>query len=141
VSSQVVPSYQDDTMPVTREYRAAMDRYRDALMPPDSLLYPGGKTEGSEYAPLPYSFLSFEGYLNAKMFVAILQRMGADPQRAGLAQAALTMGEIDLGLGQRLSFGGATDRRQASDQVYYTVVQNGQFVPLEDGDWEAWLQR
>lgn len=141
VSSQVVPSYQDDTMPVTREYRAAMDRYRDALMPPDSLLYPGGKTEGSEYAPLPYSFISFEGYLNAKMFVAILQRMGADPQRAGLAQAALTLGELDLGLGQKLSFGGATDRRQASDQVYYTVVQNGQFVPLKDDDWEAWSKR
>jgi branched-chain amino acid transport system substrate-binding protein len=141
VSSQVVPSHQDDTMPVARDYRAAMDRYRDVLMPPDSLLYPGGKTEGSEYAPLPYSFVSFEGYLNAKMLVAILQRMGADPKRADLAQAALTMGEIDLGLGQRLSFGGAAARRQASDHVYYTVVQNGQFVPLEDGDWEAWLKR
>lgn len=141
VSSQVVPSYQDVTMPVMHEYRAAMDRYRGAIMPPDSLLYPGGKTPESEYAPLPYSFISLEGYLNAKMFVAILQRMGADPKRSDLAQAALTMGEFDLGLGQKLSFGGATDRRQASDQVYYTVVQGGQFVPLQDGEWEAWLKR
>lgn len=141
VGSQVVPSWQDDTMPVTREYRLAMDRYRRYIMPPDSLLYPDGKTPESQYAPLPYSFVSFEGYLNAKMFVAILERMGATPKRAELAQAALTMGEIDLGLGQKLSFGGATDQRQASDQVYYTVVQGGQFVPLQDGEWEAWLKR
>jgi ABC-type branched-subunit amino acid transport system substrate-binding protein len=141
VSSQVVPSWQDDSIQVTRDYRAAMDRYRDVLMPPDALLYPNGKTPESEYAPLPYSFVSFEGYLNARMLVAILQRMGPDPQRADLARAALATGEFDLGLGQKLSFGGATARRQASDQVYYTVVQDGRFVPLQDGDWEAWSKR
>ncbi|QIG49649.1 ABC transporter substrate-binding protein [Nordella sp. HKS 07] len=141
VSSQVVPSYQDDAMPVVREYRAAMDRYGDAIMPPDSLLYPGGKTPESEYAPLPYSFVSFEGYLNARMFVAILQRMCANPKRSDLAQAALSMGEFDPGLGQKLFFGAAADRRQASDQVYYTVVRGGQFVPLRVDEWEAWLKR
>jgi branched-chain amino acid transport system substrate-binding protein len=141
VSSQVVPGWQDDSIQVTRDYRAAMDRYRDVLMPPDALLYPNGKTPESEYAPLPYSFVSFEGYLNARMLVAILQRMGPDPQRADLARAALATGEFDLGLGQKLSFGGATVSRQASDQVYYTVVQDGRFVPLQDGDWEAWSKR
>lgn len=141
VSSQIVPSYLDDALPVARDYRAAMDRYRDVLMPPDALLYPGGKTPATEYAPLPYSFISFEGYLNAKMLVAILERMGPDPKRADLAQAALAMGEIDLGLGQTLSFGGAASGRQASDKVYFTVVQGGQFVPLQDTDWEAWLKR
>jgi branched-chain amino acid transport system substrate-binding protein len=141
VSSQVVPSYQDVTLPVVREYRAAMERHRYDIMPPDSLIYPGGKTPESQYAPLPYSFISFEGYLNAKMFVAILQKMGANPSRADLAQAALGMSEVDLGLGHKLSFGGPTDPRQATDRVYYTVVRDGQFVPLEDGAWEAWLKR
>jgi ABC-type branched-subunit amino acid transport system substrate-binding protein len=141
VSSEVVPSYQEDTRPVVREYREAMERYRDAIMPPDSLVYPDGKTPESEYAPLPYSFLSFEGYLNAKLFVAILQRMGANPRRADLAQTALTTGNFDLGLGQPLSFGGPADRRQASDQVYYAVVRDGRFVPLPDGEWEAWVKR
>ncbi len=141
VGSQVVPSYQDTSLPIVREYREAMDRYRDAIMPPESLMYPNGKTPETEYAPLPYSFVSLEGYLNAKLFVAILERMGANAQRSDLTQAAMTMGDIDLGLGQKLSFGGATDRRQASDQVYYTVVQGGQFVPLQDGEWEAWLKR
>lgn len=141
MSSEVVPSYLDDAIPVGREYRDAMDRYRDAIMPPDSLIYPDGKTPELAYDPVPYSLVSFEGYLNAKMFVAILQRMGADPKRSDLAQAALSMSDLDLGLGQPLSFGGPTERRQASDQVYYTVVRDGQLVPLHDGDWEAWLKR
>ena len=140
VSSQVVPSYNDDSVPAVREYREAMDRYRDAIMPPDSLLYPHGKTAEREYAPLPYGFISLEGYLNAKLFTAILQRMGADPRRADLAATVLAMGDFDLGMGQPLSFGGETARRQASDKVYYTVIRDGRFVPLGDGEWEAWAK-
>jgi hypothetical protein len=141
VSSQVVPSYNDDSIPAAREYRQAMDRYRDAIMPPDSLLYPHGKTAEQEYAPLRYDSISFEGYLNAKLFVTILQRMGADPRRADLAATVLAMGDFDLGMGQPLSFGGATARRQASDQVYYTVVRDGRFVPFRNDEWEAWAKR
>ena len=141
VSSQVVPSYNDDSVPAVREYRQAMDRYRDAIMPPDSLLYPHGKTAEPEYAPLPYDFISLEGYLNAKLFIAILQRMGADPRRADLAATVLAIGNLDLGMGQPLSFGGDTGRRQASDKVYYTVVRDGRFVPFGDGEWEAWAKR
>ena len=141
VSSQVVPSYNDDSVPAVREYREAMDRYRDAIMPPDSLLYPHGKTAEREYAPLPYGFISLEGYLNAKLFTAILQRMGADPRRADLAATVLAMGDFDLGMGQPLSFGGETARRQASDKVYYTVVRDGRFMPLGDGEWGAWAKR
>ena len=140
VSSQVVPSYNDDSVPAVREYREAMDRYRDAIMPPDSLLYPHGKTAEREYAPLQYGFISLEGYLNAKLFTAILQRMGADPRRADLAATVLAMGDFDLGMGQPLSFGGETARRQASDKVYYTVIRDGRFVPLGDGEWEAWVK-
>jgi hypothetical protein len=141
VSSEVVPSYDDDSVPAAREYREAMDRYRDAIMLPDSLLYPHGKTAEQEYAPLPHGFVSLEGYLNAKLFTVILQRMGADPRRADLAGTALAMGSFDLGTGEPLSFGGDTARRQASDKVYYTVVRDGRFVPFGDGGWEAWAKR
>lgn len=140
VSSQVVPSYSDDSVPAVREYREAMDRYGDAIMPPDSLLYPHGKTAEREYAPLPYDFISLEGYLNAKLLVAILQRMGGDPKRADLAPTVLAMGDFDLGMGQPLSFGGDTGRRQASDKVYYAVVKDGRFVPFGDGEWKAWAK-
>jgi len=141
VSSQVVPSYSDDSIPAVREYREAMDRYHDAIMPQDSLLYPRGKAAEREYAPLPYDFISLEGYLNAKLFIAILRRMGADPKRADLAATALAMGKFDLGIGQPLAFGGDTVRRQASDKVYYTLVRNGRFVSFGDGEWQAWGKR
>jgi hypothetical protein len=141
VISQVVPTYNDDSVPAVREYREVMDHYRDAIMPPDSLLYPHGKTAEREYAPLPYGFVSFEGYLNAKLFVTILQRMGADPKRADLARTVLAMGDFDLGMRQPLSFGGETARRQASDKVYYTVVRDGRFVPFGDGEWQTWGKR
>ena len=141
VSSQVVPNYNDDSVPAVREYREAMDRYRDAIMPPEYLLYPQGKTAEREYAPLPYGVISLEGYMNAKLFTAILQRMGADPRRADLAATALAMGDFDLGMGKPLSFGGDRARRQASDQVYYTVIRDGRFVPFSDVEWEAWAKR
>ena len=120
VSSQVVPSYNDDSVPAVREYREAMDRYRDAIMPPDSLLYPHGKTAERQYAPLPYDFVSLEGYINArKLFTAIPPADGRrSPSDADLAATVLAMGKFDLGIGQPLSFVGNTVLRQGWDMVY-----------------------
>ncbi len=140
VSSEVVPSYYDDSIPAVREYRQAMDRNPQALMPPDSLLNSGGKTPQREYAPLRYSFTSLEGYLDAKLFIMILRRMGHAPQRAGLAAAVMGLGDFDLGMGKTFSFGGSAGRRQASDQIYYTVVKGGRCVPFRDSEWEAWAK-
>src|SRR5499427_1647447 len=140
VSSEVVPSYYDDSFPVVREFREAMDRRPQGLMPPDTLLYPDGKTPQREYAPLRYSFISLEGYLDAKLLVMILRRMGHVPQRAGLAAAVIGMGDFDLGMRQTCSFGGSTGRRQASDQIYYTVVKDGRFVSFRESEWEAWAE-
>jgi len=140
VSSEVVPSYYDDSIPVVREYREAMDRNPQALMPSDSLLNSGGKTPQREYAPLRYSFTSLEGYLDAKLFIIILRRMGHAPQRAGLAAAVMGLGDFDLGMGKTFSFGGSAGRRQASDQIYYTVVKGGRCMPFRDSEWDAWAK-
>ncbi len=141
VSSQVVPSYYDDSIPAAREYREVMDHYRPDLMPPDPLLYPQGKTPDRTYAPLPYSFTSLEGYLDAKLFVTILRRMGPSPHRADLTRTVMGLGSFDLGMGQTLSFGGSMGRRQASDQVYFTVFRDGRCVPFRDREWEAWAKQ
>jgi branched-chain amino acid transport system substrate-binding protein len=53
----------------------------------------------------------------------------------------MSIGEFDLGMGQALSFGGITGRRQASDHVYYTGVRGGRFVQFRDSEWEAWAKR
>jgi ABC-type branched-subunit amino acid transport system substrate-binding protein len=125
INSQVVPSYNDLTLPAVREYRQLMDRYRP--MPPRDLL-------AEDYQAAAYSFVSLEGFLNAKLIVAILQQMGPPFERGRLRQAAESIRALDLGIGVPVSF--AADRHQGIDRVYYTTVQNNQFVALED--WGRW---
>lgn len=124
INSQVVPPYEDLSLPAVREYRELMDRHGDAV--PDA----AGR---SDYQPLPYSFVSFEGYLNARLLVEILQRLGPDPARERIRNSVESMRNIDLGIDRQVLFG--PYRHQASDAVYYTTLKDGAFVPLTD--WGA----
>ncbi len=128
VNSQVVPSYEDTSLPAVREYRELMERY-DPL-PPENV---ERITRGESYERFPESFVSLEGFLNAKLVTEILARMGDAPDRARIEQAVFAVRNFDLGVGERVSFG--PDRRQGLDRVYYTVPEEGRFVPL--ADWEA----
>ena len=121
VNSQVVPSYEDMSMPAVREYRALMERH--ASQPPRELLKEG-------YAPLAQSFGSLEGFLNAKMMVEILRRQGGNLERSKLEDAVFSIKNFDLGIGERVYFG--PSRRQGLQMVYYTIVESGHFVPLTD---------
>ncbi|MCE2423941.1 MAG: ABC transporter substrate-binding protein [Pseudomonadales bacterium] len=124
VNSQVVPSYEDDSIPAVREYREFMARYNPEV--PAELV-----TE--EYTPFPHSFVSLEGFLDAKLMVEILRRLGDNPTRKGLEEAVFTIRDFDLGIGERASFG--PDRRQGLQGVYYTVVDQGRFISLTD--WQG----
>jgi hypothetical protein len=86
------------------------------------------------YLPQPPSFVALEGFLNAKLLVAILKQMGPPFERNRLKQAAESIKDLDLGIGVPISF--AADRHQAVDRVYFTVVRDGRFEPLED--WKRW---
>ena len=121
VNSQVVPSYEDVSIPAVREYRDFMARY-DPEVPADLV------TE--QYTPFPHSFVSLEGFLDAKLMVEVLRRLGDGPSRNGLEQAVFTIRDFDLGIGEPVSFG--PDRRQGLQGVYHTVVEQGRFVNLED---------
>lgn len=121
VNSQVVPSYEDLSMPAVREYRSLMERH--SPRPPAELLK-------EDYAPLPQSFGSLEGFLNAKLMVEILRRQGADPDRGKLESTVFSIKNFDLGIGERVSFG--PNRRQGLQSVYYTVVESDRFVPLRN---------
>jgi len=124
VNSQVVPSYEDLSLPCVREYRELMDRY-DPQVPPELVK--------EEYAPFPHSFGSLEGFLNAKLLAEILRRLDGEVDRARLEEAVFSVRDFDLGVGEAVSFG--PDRRQGLQTVYYTVVENGRFVNLQD--WQA----
>ena len=127
VNSQVVPSYENLNMPAVKEYRELMDKYNP--MPPADL-------SEADYKPLPYSFVSLEGFLNAKMLVAMLERLGDHPVRAQIAPTVEGIHDFDLGMGKPVSFG--AQRNQGSDAIYYTTVQDGRFVPIRD--WKEWFK-
>ncbi|MDE2753263.1 MAG: ABC transporter substrate-binding protein, partial [Gemmatimonadota bacterium] len=128
VNSQVVPSYEDTSLPAVREYREMMAVHDPP--PPDNV---ARITEGEPYETFPQSFVSLEGFVNAKLITEIIRRMGDDPQRSGIEEAVFAVRNYDLGVGERVSFG--PERRQGLQRVYYTVVEGDRFVPLED--WEA----
>ena len=121
VNSQVVPSYEDTTIPAVREYRELMERHNPA--PPAELV-----TE--DYTPFEHSFVSLEGFLDAKLMAEVLGRLGDAPSRKGLEEAVFTVRDVDLGLGELVSFG--PERRQGLQRVYYTVVDDDRFVTLDD---------
>ena len=121
VNSQVVPSYEDSGIPAVREYREMMKQFDP--QPPAELLK-------EAYTPFSHSFVSLEGFLDAKLMVEILRRLGDQPSRAGLEDAVFSVKEFDLGIDEPVSF--SEDRRQGLNRVYHTVVDDGRFVPLHD---------
>jgi ABC-type branched-subunit amino acid transport system substrate-binding protein len=125
VNSQVVPSYEDTSLPAVVEYLELMDKYDPA--PPAGLA-------AADYQSLRYSFVSFEGFLNAKLLVEILQRMGNNPRREHIGRAVENIYFLDLGIDTPVVFG--PGKHQGLDNVYYTTVENDRFVPLLD--WKEW---
>ena len=121
VNSQVVPSYEDVSMPAVREYREMMRRYDPEA--PEELLK-------ESYTPFPHSFVSLEGFLDAKLMVEVLRRLGNDPDRSRLESAVFTVRDFDLGVGERVSF--SPERRQGLQGVHYTIVEDGRFVTLDN---------
>lgn len=119
VTSQVVPSYEDLSLPAVREYRALAAKHRPA--PPPGI-----------DAPPPddrLSFVGFEGFLNATLLVEILERMGPDLDRGRLRETVEGIRNLDLGIAAPVVF--APGRNQGLDRVYLTEVRGGRFVPVQ----------
>jgi len=127
VCAQVVPSYEDISLPVVRCYRKLMDQY--ARMPSRELLH-------EPYNPHQYSFVSLEGFLNAMLLTRLVQELGPEPRRSDIPEAMTRLSGLDLGLKRPLHFG--PQDRQGLDEVYYVTVRQGRFVPLVD--WTEWAQ-
>jgi branched-chain amino acid transport system substrate-binding protein len=127
VNSQVVPSYDDVSLPGVVEYRTLMDKFNPAL--------PAALKDG-KYTPQHYSFISLEGYINARVVVEALRRAGPNPTRVGFRQALESFRNFDLGIGAMLSFG--IERHQGLDNVYFTRVEGERWVPI--ADWSSAVQ-
>jgi len=125
INTQVVPSYEDLSLPAVREYRAFMDSFAP---PPPPLADPA-------YRPLHYSFTSFEGFLNAKVMAHVLEVYAANKPR-GLKWAVESAHDIDLGIDVPVSF--SETEHQGLDRIYFTTVRDGKFVPIGEEQWRAW---
>ena len=129
VNSQVVPSYADESLAAVLEYRELMERYDP---PPPSTGQVARIAEGEPYETVPQSFVSLEGFVNAKLITEIIRRMGDNPARSRIEEAVFQVRNYDLGVGERVRYG--PGRRQGLQRVYYTVPEGDRFVPLQN--WE-----
>lgn len=121
INSQVVPSYEDFSLPAVRQYRRLMETYGDRL--------PLDLVQG-EYRPFRFSQVGFEGFLNAKVMTEILRRMHDPVDRRELRATTEGIHDLDIGIGEPVRFG--PGKHDGLDRVFLTMVVNDQFVPIRD---------
>jgi len=113
VISQVVPTPFDASLPLVAEYQAAMK----AL-----------------YGDEPLGFVSLEGYLAARLTIAVLDSIDGPPTRAAFLATLDEVGRFDIG-GFPLAF--APGDNQGSDRVFLTVIGPGGGIRPVDDDAAA----
>ncbi|WP_247648494.1 ABC transporter substrate-binding protein [Pseudodesulfovibrio sp. zrk46] len=108
--SQVVPPPVDDgTDSAASQYVQLMNKY-----------FPGESP----------SFVGLEGFLNARILVEGLKKAGRKLTRERLVDAIESIRNYKLGPGMFITYG--KHDRQGLDQVYFTRLQKGRFVPFTD---------
>ena len=125
INSQVVPSYEDKSLKAVSQYRELMDKFNP--IPPKALTEEG-------YKPLRYSFVGFEGFLNAKLLIEILKRLGNDPEKSKIKDIVENIKNLDIGIDSKVTFG--PNKHQGLNKVYYTTYEKGQFIPIRN--WNRW---
>lgn len=127
VFSNVVPSYEDTTLPAVQLYRNLIYGY-------DSM--PLGIDIPASYEKHQYSSVSFEGFLNGVLLVEMIRRMGAEPRPEKIAAVMHAINGFDIGIDVPVHFGPGNN--QGLGLVYYTTVEQGRLVPLVR--WERWAK-
>lgn len=106
IVSQVVPLPWDRSLQIVSDYNGAIGASR-----------PG--------------FVSLEGYIAGRLFIAAMEKSGADLTRDKLLAAIASMATYDIG-GLKLAYGPKDN--QGSDAVYLTqLTADGQFKALRSG--------
>jgi ABC-type branched-subunit amino acid transport system substrate-binding protein len=107
VISQVVAYPFDESIPLVQDYTHAMETFQ-----PEA----------------ERGFISLEGYMAGRTFIKAAAAAGPRLTRQGIIQALEDMGAVDLD-GLVLRFG--PQDHQGLDQVFLTVIRDGEVVPLE----------
>ncbi len=117
IVTQVVPP-QNSPGPALQEYRDLLKKY-----------YPADKP----------NFVSLEGFINAKVLVAVLNKMGKNVSREEFIKTAESLNNLDVGLDHKISFD--PKNHQGSDAVYFTVIKNGEYQLITDDSWKSMKKR
>jgi ABC-type branched-subunit amino acid transport system substrate-binding protein len=119
--TQVVPSYTDLSVPLVKEYRAAVEKFDPKL--------PAGFGDQA-YKAEKYSYGALEGFMTGKAFLAVLEKAGKDLTHKGFIAAAEAMSKFDLGLGAPASF--SPTRHQALDKMWFAYPVGDGWATTED---------
>lgn len=106
IISQVVPSPDDTSIPVVKDFQTAL------------------KSSFPNESP---SYVKLEGYVSAKVLGKGMEKAGAGLTREGLVDALESMSSMDLG-GITVSFG--KDNHQGLNKVFMTQVGDGKAKPV-----------
>ncbi len=108
IISQVVTYPWDESIPLVKEYQAAMKEHM-----PDA----------------PIGFVTLEGYMVGKLFGMVASEVKGDLTRESFLAAIPAKGEFDLG-GVKLTYG--PQDHQGMDQIFLTVIKSGKIEPLSE---------
>jgi ABC-type branched-subunit amino acid transport system substrate-binding protein len=120
INTQVVPFYTQENIPAREEYRMCMDKFHPAM--PEQ--YEDGTYEYKEYGAV-----SFEGFLNAKLIINLLQNMGHDPKRKNISQIIQSLKEIDLGINVKVFY--SYYYILGPNKIYFITFKNRKIIPIE----------
>jgi branched-chain amino acid transport system substrate-binding protein len=81
---------------------------------------------------------ALEGMINSMYCCEALKRAGKDLTRTKFIAALESMHGFDLGLGPnyKLNFSKTNHNGLSAKAVYFTMLQNGQFIRMTDADWK-----
>ncbi|MES0349775.1 MAG: ABC transporter substrate-binding protein [Desulfobacteria bacterium] len=107
ITQVVPPPTQRILLPATEQYSRLLSQY-----------YPQDRP----------NFVSFEGFINARVLIEALRRAGRDISREGFIRTLESIKEHYVGIGAVINFG--PQDHQGIDDVYLTVVKDGQLQLL-----------
>jgi ABC-type branched-subunit amino acid transport system substrate-binding protein len=107
ITQVVPPPTQQILLPATEQYSRLLSQY-----------YPQDRP----------NFVSFEGFINARVLIEALRRAGRDISREGFIRTLESIKEHYVGIGAVINFG--PKDHQGIDDVYLTEVKNGQLQLL-----------
>jgi branched-chain amino acid transport system substrate-binding protein len=111
IITQVVPPYDRLDYPTVALYRKYLTKY---------------------YPDTPPSFVSLEGFVDAMVLVEGLKRAGKDVTREKFITAIESIHDMNVGMGSKLLLDYGPADHKGFDNVYPTIVSNGQPVLLTD---------